>query len=242
MGGSLSKVQLPAGVPERMRQHCGRQAELNHYSPQPGGHVIHPRWSSPRCHSQGRGPWPCSNWRWPWCRKRGMCHCRVGVGWDVHDWLGQNTGERTQCWMLCWTGWKPERRLIWRHFWESMLLVKKADWFGGIIRILWFTRKPSTYAWCLRARMKIYCSLWSQGCTGLPLWMDVIEMQDIRAMTVPCPYCRSTFGGLGWPTRCDNPSEPAHAVYSTRAACWRPLYTPSWLLLPWISYMLTSPA
>ena len=55
MGWSLSKVQLPVGVPERMRQHCGRHAEPNHYLPQPGGHAIHPRRSIPRCCSQGRG-------------------------------------------------------------------------------------------------------------------------------------------------------------------------------------------
>ena len=55
MGQSLSEVQLPVGVSERMRQHCGRHAEPNHYSPQPRGHVIHPRWSSPRCHSQAEG-------------------------------------------------------------------------------------------------------------------------------------------------------------------------------------------
>ena len=30
MGWSPSKVQLPAGVPERKRQHCGRCAELHH--------------------------------------------------------------------------------------------------------------------------------------------------------------------------------------------------------------------
>ena len=29
MGWSLSKVQLPVGIPERTRQHCGRCAELN---------------------------------------------------------------------------------------------------------------------------------------------------------------------------------------------------------------------
>ena len=116
------------------------------------------------------------------------------------------------------------------------------DWFGGITRILWFTRKSFTYAQHLRARMKICCSLWSQGCIGSPLWIDVMKMQDIRAMTICCPYCRSAFGGLGWPARCGNPSEPAHTVYGTRAACPRPLYTQWWLLLPWISYMLTSPA
>ena len=123
-----------------------------------------------------------------------------------------------------------------------MPLAKRADWFGGIARILQFTRKPSTYAQHLRARMKICCSLWSQGHIGLLLWMDVIKMHDIRAMAVPCPYCRSAFGGWGWSAWCHNPSEPAHAVYSMSVACPRPLYTPSWLLLPWISYMLTSPA
>ena len=37
MGWSPSKVQLPVGVPERMRQHCGRHTEPNHYLPQPRG-------------------------------------------------------------------------------------------------------------------------------------------------------------------------------------------------------------
>ena len=55
MGRSLSEVQLPVGVPERMRQHCGRHAELNHHLPQPRGCAIHPGWSIPRCCSQGRG-------------------------------------------------------------------------------------------------------------------------------------------------------------------------------------------
>ena len=36
--------------------------------------------------------------------------------------------------MLCWTGWKPERRLIWRHSWESMPQVWMANWFGGIAK------------------------------------------------------------------------------------------------------------
>ena len=31
-------------------------------------------------------------------------------------------------------------------------------------------------------------------------------MQDIRAVTIPCPYCKSTFGGQGGPARCGNPS------------------------------------
>ena len=41
----------------------------------------------------------------------------------------------------------------------------------------------------------IYYSLWSQRCIELPLWMGVIEMQDTKAVTIPCPYYKSAFGG-----------------------------------------------
>ena len=74
------------------------------------------------------------------------------------------------------------------------------------------------------------------------LWMVVTGTQDIRAVTTPCLYCRSAFGGLGWPARCVKLSETVHNVYSTRAVCPRPHYTPLWLLLPWISYLLMSTA
>ena len=57
-------------------------------------------------------------------------------------------------------------------------------------------------------------------------------MQDIRAVTVLCPYCRSTFGGWGWPIRCSNPSRPVCTAYNMRAAYLRPLCTLSWPLLP----------
>ena len=30
-------------------------------------------------------------------------------------WIGLKQRARTWCWTLCWTGWKPKRRLIWRH-------------------------------------------------------------------------------------------------------------------------------
>ena len=59
---------------------------------------------------------------------------------------------------------------------------------------------------------------------------------------VPYPYYKNAFGGQGWPTRCDKLLVPAHAAYSMRAASPRPLYIPSWLLLLWISCMLTLPA
>ena len=79
-----------------------------------------------------------------------------------------------------------------------------------------------------------------QRCIGLLLSMDAIEMQDIRAMTILCPYCRNTFGGQGWPVRCGNPSGPVSAVYNIRVACLGPLYTLSWPLLPRISVDFTS--
>ena len=31
--------------------------------------------------------------------------------------------------------------------------------------------------------------------------MDVIEMPDTKAVTVPCPYYKNAFGGQEWPTR-----------------------------------------
>ena len=43
-------------------------------------------------------------------------------------------------------------------------------------------------------------------------------------MTILCPYCRSTFGGQGWPVRWSNLSGPACAAYSMRATCLRPLH------------------
>ena len=42
---------------------------------------------------------------------------------------------------------------------------------------------------------------------------------------------------LGWPIRCGKPSKPAHIAYNMRAVCPRCLYTLSWPLLPYISYM-----
>ena len=87
MGWRPSNVQLPVGVPKRMGQHHVRCAEPNHYSPQTRGHVIHPRWSSPRCHSWGRGLWPYSSWRWPWHRK--VVHVTTGqvlVEMHVTNW------------------------------------------------------------------------------------------------------------------------------------------------------------
>ena len=144
--------------------------------------------------------------------------------------------------MPCWTGWRPKRRLIWRHSLESMPLARRANWYSGIVRILWLSRMPSTYAQCPKVRMKIYYSSWSQRPISSLLWMGVIKMQDTRAVTIPCPYYKNAFGGQGWPTRCDNPLGSAHTAYSIRVASPRPLYIPLWLLLPWISCMLTLPA
>ena len=200
-----------------------------------------PGWCIPRCSLQGRGLWPCSSWRWLWLRKRGMC-CRAGVGLDAHDWLGQNTERGPQYWMQCWTGWKPERRLIWRHSWESMPLVWMANWFGGITRILWSTKKPSTYAWHLRGRVRILCSSWSHGCIGLPLWMDVTGMWGHQGYDHTLSLLQECFWWPGMTSQMQPAIRNCMCCLQDEGGLPKALYTPSWLLLPWISYMLTSPA
>ena len=121
-----------------------------------------------------------------------------------------------------------------------MFLVRRAEWCGGIIRISGFSRMPSIYAPYPKGRMRIYYSSWSQRYIRLPLWMGVIKMQDTKAVTVPCPYYKNAFGSQEWQTRWDNLLGPAHAASNMRVASPRPLYAPLWLLLPWISCMLTS--
>ena len=39
--------------------------------------------------------------------------------------------------------------------------------------------------------------------------MGVIETHDTKAVTIPCPYYKSAFGGQEWPTRWDNLLGPA---------------------------------
>ena len=48
--------------------------------------------------------------------------CWLRCTWQI----GLKCRERTQYWMLCWTGWKPKRRL---SSWESMFLVWMANWY-----------------------------------------------------------------------------------------------------------------
>ena len=117
-----------------------------------------------------------------------------------------------------------------------MLLAKRAEWYGRIIRISWLSRMPSTYAPCPKGGMKICYSSWSQKCIRLPLWMGVIEMLDTKAMTIPCPYYKNTFGGQGWPTRWDNLLGPAHAASSMREAPLHPIVATAPLDLLYVDF------
>ena len=72
-------------------------------------------------------------------------------------------------------------------------------------------------------------------------WMSS-RCQTQRPWPYLCPYYKNVFGGQGWPTRWDNLLGPAHTACSMRVASTRSLYAPLWLLLPWISCMLTSQA
>ena len=80
--------------------------------------------------------------------------------------------------------------------------------------------------------MKICCSSWSQRHIRSPPWMDVIKMQDIKAVTILYPYYRSTFGGQRWPTRCSNPSGPAPTAYSMKVASPMALLHPIMAIAP----------
>ena len=94
-GWSSCQVQLPAGIPERTWQHCGRCTEPEHYPPQPGHSEIGPRWSNPRSHPKGRMSSPHSSWGRPWHGKRSTCWCRADVGPNTYDWLGRSPERRS---------------------------------------------------------------------------------------------------------------------------------------------------
>ena len=53
-------------------------------------------------------------------------------------------------------------------------------------------------------------------------------------------YYKNVSGGREWPNRWDKLLGPAHIAFSMRVAFLKPLYALYWLLLPWISFMLTS--
>ena len=235
------EVQLPVGVPERMGQYHGRCAEPNHYSPQPRGHLIHPRWSSHRCCSYSRGLWPCSGWRLPWCGKRGMCHHRVGVGWDACDWLGQNTERGPSAEHCVELAGSPKETDL------KTLLAEHASSKEG--KLVWRNCQNFT----IHQKALYLCSM-SKG-----------KNENLLLFEVPRAHRVATLNGCHWDAGhqgCDHTLSllqehfwwpgmtsqmwqsirTCNTVYNTRVACPRPHYTPSWLLLPWISYMLISPA
>ena len=95
-----------------------------------------------------------------------------------------------------------------------MLPAKRAEWLGGIVRILWLSRMPSIYSLHPKGSMRIYYSSWFQRHIELPLWMGVTKMQDPKAMTILCPYYMNAFGDQEWPNRWDKLLGPAHAAFS----------------------------
>ena len=131
----------------------------------------------------------------------------VAVGWilvemHVTNWAAAQRQDPVLDVVLNWL--EAQKKTDLRTLLENMLLVRRAKWCGRIVRISWLSRMPSIDAPCPKGRIRIYCSLWSQKHTRSPLWMGVIEMQDTKAVTVPCPYYKNPFGGQEWPTRWDN--------------------------------------
>ena len=98
-------------------------------------------------------------------------------------------------------GWSLRRKLIWGHSLGNMLWVRRARWYGEIIKISLPLKAPFTCAPPQKGRMRICYSSWCQNCTGLLLWMGAIKKQDIKTMTIPFPYCKNISGGQEWPSR-----------------------------------------
>ena len=241
MGWSPCKVQLPAGVPERMEQHCSGCTELNPHPLWPRHSEVHPRWKNPRSCSEGRKSWPHHSGGWPWHGKRGMCHCSPGVGPNACDWLGRSPERRFNA--------EPSPRLV-----ES----PKEDWSEDTLRMHASSKEGWLILWncqnfMIHQKALYLCSMPKGKNKNLLLfivpkmhWVATLNRchRDAghQAVTILCPYCRSTFSGQEWPVRCCNPSGPVCIAYSMRAACLRLPYTLSWPLLLWISYMLILPA
>ena len=82
----------------------------------------------------------------------------------------------------------------------------------------------SIYTPCPKGRMRIYCSSYCQRHIGLLPLMDVIKMQDIKAMTILYPYYKNVSGGPERPNRWGKLLGPAHAASSMRVASPRALH------------------
>ena len=69
-------------------------------------------------------------------------------------------------------------------------------------------------------------------------WVS-IEMQDTKTVTILYPYYKTISGGLEWPNKMRQTIRACTHCLQYEVASLRSLYAPLWLLLPWISYMLT---
>ena len=86
-------------------------------------------------------------------------------------------------------------------------------------------RHPLSALHAQKGRMRICYSSWSQRCTGLLLWMGVIETQDIKAMTIHNPYYKNISGGQEWPNRWDKLLRSCKCnASSMKVAPQKPLY------------------
>ena len=82
----------------------------------------------------------------------------VLVQMHVTDWTKAQKEDQTLEAVLNWL--EVQKRQIWRHFWQTMPLVRKAGWFCEINRTSSSTRGPYTCMPCLGVRMKNFWFLW----------------------------------------------------------------------------------
>ena len=126
---------------------------------------------------------------WPWQKVTSTWNNKYVSLQATHWWrcmspTGPKPREKIQCWAQCWTGWRHRSRQIWRYFWQNMHPVEKVTWSYVINRILLFIRGPCTYTQCLKAKLKISCSLWSPMHTMLTHWMGATKMWVIKGATL----------------------------------------------------------
>ena len=79
--------------------------------------------------------------------------------------------------------------------------MRRARWYGEIIKISLPSKAPFTYAPPQKGRMRFCYSSWYQKHTRLLPESGAIEMWDIKAVTTLYPYCKNISGGQEWPNR-----------------------------------------
>ena len=117
---------------------------------------------------------------------------QVTAGWGlvemhVTNWATAQKEDPKLDGVLQWLESKKKTNL--RTLLREQALNEEGWMVWAMVKISLPSKAPFICAPPQKGRMRICYSLWCQRCTRLPPWMDVIEMQDINALTIFYPYC-----------------------------------------------------